>query len=607
MSSNEAYLDDLLKAMSEGEENGTSAMEDELTDQLIKSEPEPEVLPEEPGGEPELEELRPEPETESEIEELFPELEAETEELFVESENELEPEELLTESEIEPEAEELLSEQELLLAEPVMPSEAEELQTELSQEELTEEDDAQNAKPSTDEVKNMTEEEIQQLLQLSSMEEESEETDDVVENAQKDVDDDLDQLLKDMESGDDNLAEINDLLYKAENNQPVNPEGEGSTVSSEQETASLKKGREKASKSDKRKKGLFGQKKKESDGEEGNTAPEAGQRLGEAGTEKSGFFSRIMNFLLEDDEDSEEEGVKDEAGQLKTTTDENQEVLKQLKKEDQEGKKKKKKKGKGKDTAGDEDENDDEGVEEAGKEKKKKVKKEKKEKPPKPVDDTPQPKLSKKKVRSTALFAFTILAAILVCCLFVPELSQLSDARNAFYDGDYEACYRALYGKRLSESDRRMFEQSQMMLALDRNLEAYENYVAVGDELHALDTLLQSVQKQEKLMIEAEKYGLMAEAEAAYQRVLTTLAEKYQLTEADAIEINSYEQDAVYTLRVKSIVEGTEFVLPAYLQPGADVNLEPQESVPEEESVEDVLSAEEELPDAEYEEGILEP
>lgn len=649
MSSNEAYLDDLLKAMSEGEENGTSAMEDELTDQLIKSEPEPEVLPEESGVEPELEELRPEPETESEveelrpepeteseIEELFPELEAGTEELFVEPENELEPEELFTEPEIESEAEELLSEQEPLLAEPVMLSDAEELRPEPVQEELTEEDDAQNTKPSTDEVKHMTEEEIQELLQLSAMEEDPEEADSTVAKEQEIADDDLDKLLKDMESGDDNLAEINALLYKAENNQPVNPEGEESAVSSEQETESLKKGKEKkekASKSKKGKKGLFGRKKKGLDGEEAG-AVEDQQPLEDLFTfgtdgeldgaepgsldgdkkesnqkeqaKKSGFFSRIMNFLLEDDEDSEEEGVKDEADQLKTTTDENQEVLKQLKKEDQEGKKKKKKKGKGKDAAGEEDENDDEGIEETGKEKKKKVKKEKKEKPPKPVDDTPQPKLSKKKVRSTALFAFTILAAILVCCLFVPELSQLSDARNAFYDGDYETCYRTLYGKRLSESDRRMFEQSQMMLAIDRNLEAYENYVAVGDELHALDTLLQAVQKQEKLLIEAEKYGLAAEAEAAYQRVLTTLVEKYQLTEADAIEINSYEQDAVYTLRVKSIVEGTEFLLPAYLQQGADVNMEPQESVPEE-SVEDVLSAEEELPDTEYEEGILEP
>lgn len=682
MGSNEAYLDELLKTMSQREEdaqNGVTANEAEPVLQSLEAEPEPSGAPMEqeavlesgklsvePEPVPEFEELSIERETVPEVEVPFEELlsepeqegfsaepefglefeelsmEPETDELFAEPEAGMGFDELSIEPEPGTNSEELLLEPETLFAESAMTSDEEVSKPDAGQESLTnyEEDDTLNAKPSTEEVKDMSEEEILQLLQLSAGEGDQAEAGNVAGQDKEIADDDLDKLLKDMEQGDDNLAEINDLLYKAENNQPVGNEGEESAASPEQETENTKKGKKK-----KERKGFFSRKKKDKPEEEGTAVSEAGQEaeeleaifaLGTDGepdgtepgamadvnkdgekkaqdqkekTKKPGFFSKIMDFLLEEDEDPDTEGVNEESDQLKTTTDENQEVLKQLKKEDQEGKKKKKKKGKGKASAEEDAENEEEGDEEAGKEKKKKAKKEKKEKkekPAEPADDTPQPKLSKKKVRSTVLFAFTIMAAIMICCLFIPELTQLSDARNAYYDGDYETCFRTLYGKRLSESDQRMFEQSQMMLSVNRNLEAYENYVAVGDELHALDTLLQAVQKQDRLLSEAEKYGLTAEAEAAYQRVLDVLAEKYQLTEAEAVAINAYEQDAVYTLRVKSIVEGTEFVLPAYLQDGSGAGTQPQESA-QEEIVEDILSEEEELPDMEYEEGILEP
>lgn len=568
-------------------------------------------------------------------------------------------------------------------------------------------------KPSTDEIKDMSEDEILQLLQYSSMESEPEEPTVEAEAGSMNEDDELDALLRGMEQDDANLAEINDLLFKSEENQPVEqeeeeiPQPEASLEDGSGEKGDKKPGKkmkkEKAPKAKKERKGLFSKKKeKEAEGQEDSEEtplddtifaddslqfepsgtveenPEelnpmeenlaeldqdaAGENQTEEGTpdilsdnpeeesffmdidqlveEASGlmpeevsaapdeaednskpvkekkkkpvFLAKFLDFLFEEDED-QEEGSDRESGEgigaLGVTSDENQEVLKQLKKEDKEGKKKKKKKGKGKDVVP-EDAEDDEVEESADSKKKaKKPKKEKKEKPPKPEPDTdtPEPKLSKKKVRATGFFAFTILAALLVCCLVIPGLLQLADARSAYYDGDYETCYRGLYGKKLSDSDQLMFERAHLMLSVDRNKEVYENYVAVGDEMRALDALLQAVDKQDKILIEAEKYELTAQAEAAYQEILTILAEKYQISESDAKEINAYEQDVVYTLRVKSIVEGTPFELPEFLKenPGADPEAGNYEDL--DKPMEDVLAAEEEITDTAYEEGIQEP
>lgn len=331
---------------------------------------------------------------------------------------------------------------------------------------------------------------------------------------------------------------------------------------------------------------------------------------------KQSVFSRILQFLTEEDEEdkTEENTLSELSGGVETlgvTSDENQEVLAQLDKEDKNGKKKKKgKKGSKEKNAADENhQSEDEDEEPQGdKKKKKKTAKEKKPKEPKIIEDISAPRLSKKKVGATFLFAFTVMAAILVCCLFVPELFELKEARTAYYEGNYEACYRALYGKTLSESDAIMYERSEFMMSLQRRMEAYESYMAVDDELRALDALLQAVANQKELLKTAEAQGLTAAAESSYQEVLNMLAERYQLSEEEALKICAYKQDALYTLHLKAIVAGEEFVCPDFLkEDGAgteEIQAEEEHSAA---ALEDMLPAEEELTETEFEEGITEP
>ena len=216
-----------------------------------------------------------------------------------------------------------------------------------------------------------------------------------------------------------------------------------------------------------------------------------------------------------------------------------------------------------------------------------------------------QKKGDKKKIKATVLAAISIVAAILLCSLFVPELFELRSARNAFYDGDYETSYKSLYGKNLSDSDRIIFEQSEFLLALQRRVEAYYNYMAINDELRAVESLILEVDKQEDILIQAEKYGLEAEAEYSYQDVLQVLFEKYSVSEEDALTINAYRQDALFTLHLKAIVAGEEFVCPDYLREDGQINTSADEQEEEiiEETLEDLLPEEEELTEAEFEEG----
>ena len=345
--------------------------------------------------------------------------------------------------------------------------------------------------------------------------------------------------------------------------------------------------------------GLLGEAGDEaSSGESAEDIPEKGAKA----PKKKGGFLKMMEFLTEsDDDDEEEEGgkfsfkdlfkkKKEEPSEEENptgadaegaTTDENKEVNRQLDAEEEDGKKKKKKKKrkKGEPEGAEELEErepherqagkDDEESEEGGDGKKgKKKKKEKKKKEPKPVDNRPLPKLSKKKVRATFCFALTILAAILICVFFLGDVVSKQKARSAFYKGDYEECYRNFYGKKLTEGDENMFKKAELLLYLERNKERYYEYLAIDDEYHALDSLLDAVLNKDAFMQKASQYGFDAEATNAYNEILSILETSYGLSEEDAMMINSIDQDAVYTLYVHSIVDGTDFVIPDYLQDG---------------------------------------
>lgn len=288
-----------------------------------------------------------------------------------------------------------------------------------------------------------------------------------------------------------------------------------------------------------------------------------------------GFFARIFQMLTQEEEEPQPE-VK---------LDENGEILKELEQEDQANarkkKKKEKKKGKNKEVKknkGDSEEGEE--GEEQEKEKKKKKEKVKKEKPAKNDEKTVKV-LSKTTLLLMIAFCATLITAIVCFSLFLPDFSDKKNARNAFYQGDYETSYELLYNKVLNDSDQIIFQRAKIVLQLERRIASYENYKNLGKELEALDALLQGIGKYDALIGEAQSYGAEGEIEALYQKILTSLSESYDISEEDAREINSYD-DVTYTKKLNSVVFGTEFV-----KPGEEVEepLPPQDILPEEEEI----------------------
>ena len=330
-------------------------------------------------------------------------------------------------------------------------------------------------------------------------------------------------------------------------------------------------------KKEKKKKEKKKKAKKQATGAEENTETEENAEGAPVEKEKKkGVFARFVNFLMEEDEDEEsEKALEADASELLLgeASGENAAILEDLDKEDKKSDKKEKKKGKkekkgkkGKAAENTEDGEDNESGEEAeSKGKKKKAKKGKKKKE-KEIEDwmpeEPSKKISVKKIEVTAVFCLTILAAILLAVNLIPPTLQKNDARDAFYAKDYEKVIESFYGEDLSESDSIMYDRAYTILRVQRKIDGYNNYMNMGKETEALNQLIEGVIRYKEIYADAEAYKVTDEVNALYQTICDALQNKYGITAQEAEELYMMEDKLEYTLKLESIINGTEYSAP---------------------------------------------
>lgn len=413
---------------------------------------------------------------------------------------------------------------------------------------------------------------------------------------------DVTDLIDQMVGADDDLNEIGELLKKSDNNEAIDTASDEDMLellnSIKEEPDALEEGKEKEKK---KKSGLFsfGKKKKakedsenseniEEKGEESENQPESAEEKREESVKKEkkkGFWKRLIDELTREEEESE----------IKEPVDENEEILKELEAEDQikekeknkkgkKEKKKKEKKGKKNKDAVTDEGNEDTATEGEGK-KKKKPKREKKAKAEEPKVKS-RKILSKKMFFALISFCATIIAAVVLLSIFLPDYADKKNARTSFYTGDYYKVYELLYDKNLNQSDQLIFERANVILKLQRKLDSYELNKKIGQEAEALDALLQGALKHDEILSDAA-YGAEEELQVLYYVILDHLNQDYGINEEEAREINSCDSET-YSRKIHSVVNGEGF--PAQGQKADEEgktqdNNELQDILPEEEDL----------------------
>jgi hypothetical protein len=292
---------------------------------------------------------------------------------------------------------------------------------------------------------------------------------------------------------------------------------------------------------------------------------------------KKGLLTKVMDFLLEEEE-AEEEKKKEKPSKAK-------------KSKSKEKTKKDNKKVKKTDNSYEGEFVDDENVAV----KKKGKTKPKKEKAPKAAASLePTVKLPLKKVIAVSSLCATIGAAILICSVVFTDYASRQSALKAYISGNFMQCYMDLYGKELNDQENLWFYRSECILRARLPLKQYQVLATRGDETEALDVLIQFVVRFPMLQAKAELWQAQQESQAAYEEVLGYLSTNYGLSEDQALTIAAEPDDLIYTQTVNRIAKGG-----SYQAEGAEPS--PAEANP---PMSDVLPEEEGLPDVTFIEGL---
>ena len=319
---------------------------------------------------------------------------------------------------------------------------------------------------------------------------------------------------------------------------------------------------------------------------------------------KPGFFKRLLAFFTEE-ATPEEEPQKDE----------NEEVLAELDKEDktaeQDKKKKKEKKKKDKPAKGkgakknakagnaeDGDEEEDGKQEKGkGKGKAKKASKKKKEKPEVPEQEEKASKgYTKKNIILVCLFSAAVFAVLYLSISYVAPGYAKKNAVTAFENQDYLTCYEILYGQKLTEREQQLFTFSNMVLRMQKKINDYDKYVEDGENLYALDSLMQAVEEYEETQGEALACGADGEMLKLYREVLTILQENYGLDEEGVRVIAFCDNKVEYTRMLDTLINGGTVDIKE--EPATDTEDLP-DLLPEEEETDDTEFLPEDVPDTE--------
>ena len=317
-------------------------------------------------------------------------------------------------------------------------------------------------------------------------------------------------------------------------------------------------------------------------------------------SEKKSFWSRIMAFVFEAEEDAEEEKIEnsedisEEAKQVKPS--------KKLKKE-------KKKKGKTEPSKASADDNaaiaaelSAEDKKNADKKKKKvKAKKEMKAKTEKTEEKQEKAGIGARGIFATLLVCFSLLGMIVAFCYALPSYLSLQAARHAFYEQNYAEALHRFYGHELNPSDEILYKKSLVLNALALSYDQYEIYALQEKKAEEIHALFEGYKVCRKHKTHAAQYGISEEWDIYRMKFLSVLENEYGVSEEAAEQICEMKS-LEYTIVVDNLADGLRYdavtldILLGDEQPVTKHDMsEEQLSGDAEEGLDDLLPEEKEL------------
>lgn len=160
--------------------------------------------------------------------------------------------------------------------------------------------------------------------------------------------------------------------------------------------------------------------------------------------------------------------------------------------------------------------------------------------------------------RVGASIIFCLFAAFAIFVVIGTNIYSYSiNIENASYNFDlqrYNEAYKNVYGMEIKDDDLELYEKIMTVMYVNKQLNSYNHYSAMGKYPEALDSLLKGLERYDKYVSLATMLGIKTDLDYVREQILKELNDVYQLSEIEAVAMNGIEEQAEYSVEVYNVV-----------------------------------------------------
>ncbi|MGB8453650.1 MAG: hypothetical protein WCD89_15150 [Anaerocolumna sp.] len=191
-------------------------------------------------------------------------------------------------------------------------------------------------------------------------------------------------------------------------------------------------------------------------------------------------------------------------------------------------------------------------------EKKKSVKKMKKESTAKLTEEIEDNDDNIKINRLAVIFVMTFFILIGGFVILGTNLYSYSlDIQNANFDFSrqrYTQAYNDIYGLDIRKKDTEVYNKIMTVMFVNKELNSYNNYMDLKMYPEALDSLLKGIERYDKYSKQAKDLGIESDLDYVKKQILTELKQTFNITEEEAVTLNSSDSQTKYSINVINTV-----------------------------------------------------
>ncbi len=157
------------------------------------------------------------------------------------------------------------------------------------------------------------------------------------------------------------------------------------------------------------------------------------------------------------------------------------------------------------------------------------------------AEEGPDKKLNKVLVALVMIFFFSIGGFIILGTSIFDYTLAITKTTNYFQRQKYGMAYREILGVEVKEQDQELEDKVYTVMYVERQYEAYENYVRLDAPDLALNALVQGLGKYDDYYEDAKSLGIVEDLNNARGKIVSALSSVYGVSPEDALALLSLD------------------------------------------------------------------